>query len=145
MTLAIIMELLNTITMKTRQNTTPADPNCVNFQQRISQNNTTESAFRWKTHFSQSTQDVKSNKKHITGKVLLVHDGIERSGDKAPKVSGWIRTSFFSFTPLLGKPLPMDHILPAEVILDARESFRPHVPYTPVRIMDFFHDLVNFK
>jgi len=63
MTLAIIMELLNTITLKTRPNTTPAGPNCVNFRQCISQNNTTGSAFRWKTHFSQSTQDVKSNKK----------------------------------------------------------------------------------
>jgi len=86
MRLAIIMGLLNTITMKTRQNTTPADPNCVNFQQCISQNDSTVSAFRWKTHFLQSTQDVKSNKKYITGKVLLVHEGTEESRDTAPSI-----------------------------------------------------------
>jgi hypothetical protein len=86
MTSVIIMELLNTITLKTRQNTTPADPNCVNFQQCISKNNTTVSAFRLKIYFLQSTQDVKSNKKYITGKVLLVHEGTEGSGDTAPSI-----------------------------------------------------------
>ena len=60
---SIIIELLNTLTLKTRQNTTPADPNCVNFQQCIPQTKTTECAFRWKTPFLQTTQDIKYKKK----------------------------------------------------------------------------------
>lgn len=108
MTSAIVMELLNTITLKTRQNTTPADPNCVNFQQCISKNNTTVSAFRWKTYFSHSTQDVKSNKKYITGKVLLVHEGIEGSGDTTPSIYN-LKATYRSVVGLGHNLFPLHH------------------------------------
>jgi len=75
-----------------------------------------------------------------------VHTQLHPSVTSTLHTGQWLDQDIICFLyTTVGQTVTYRPHLPAAVILLASESFKPHVPYTPVGMKDnVFNDLVNF-